>query len=120
MERDEKVAAAVEEIVRLQFQLRGKVWCGSGLVEHLLLLLSAAVVVVVPGERENVVELAEEGSEGRTWGRGTGRRWECSAGGISGPSGLLWPVVWGLDGACGRSRPPGTMRCGESACRTSF
>ena len=43
MERDEKVA--VEEIVRRQFLLREMLWCGSGLVEHLL-LLSAVVVVV--------------------------------------------------------------------------
>ena len=122
MERAERVAVAVEDIERLheQFQLRGMLWCGSGLVDHLLLLLSAVVVIVEPGERGEVVVLAETGSEEKIWGRDNNRRWECSAGGILGPSGLLWPVVLGSDEACGRSCPRGTKRCGGSFCRTSF
>ena len=73
VEGDEKVVA--EEIGRLRFPQRGRLWCGSGLVEHLLLHLSAAVEV--PGERGEVMVLAEEGSEEKIWGRGTGRRSEC-------------------------------------------
>ena len=75
MEGGEKVVAG--EIGRHRFPQRGRLWCGSGLVEHLLLLLSAVVVVVEPGERGEVMVLAEEGSEEKIWGRGTGRRSEC-------------------------------------------
>ena len=115
VEEDEKVVA--EEIGRHRFPQRGRLWCGSGLVEHLLLHLSAAVEV--PGERGEVMVLAEVGSKGKIWGKGTGRRSECSAEGTSGPSRLLWPVVWGSDGAFGRSCPPGTRIYGGSSCRTS-
>ena len=53
MEGDEKVVAAADEIGRRRFPRRGRLWCGSGLVEHPLLLPSAAVVV--PGERGEVM-----------------------------------------------------------------
>ena len=95
MEGDEKVVAAAEEIGRRRFPQRERLWCGLGMVEHRLLLLSAAVVVVEPGERGEVVVLAETGSEEKIWGRDNNRRWECSAGGTLGPSGPLWPVVLG-------------------------